>query len=145
MEDTSTRLKIILNELGMKQVELYERCKPIAKRMGIKMQESAISQYISGKVKPSQRKLTVLGIALNVSEAWLMGFDVPRDREQNNIIPLTKKPTSIDEIIQMLTEIKESMTDDLSDDEKILIQNYRSLNKSLKAQARNIIAALADK
>ena len=41
---------------------------------------SDISQYCSGKTEPNQEKLFILGNALNVSEAWLMGFDVPMER-----------------------------------------------------------------
>lgn len=45
------------------------------------MGKSDISQYVSGKVEPGQDKLTILGLALNVSEAWLMGYDVPMARD----------------------------------------------------------------
>ena len=41
-------------------------------------------RYVSGKVEPSQEKLVVLGMALNVSEAWLMGFDVSPIRKDNS-------------------------------------------------------------
>ena len=52
------------------------------------MNKSDISQYVSGKVEPSQDKLVILGMALNVSEAWLMGFDVPPQRYPTpNITP----------------------------------------------------------
>ena len=44
------------------------------------MNKSDISQYCSGKVEPNQEKLFILGNALNVNEAWLMGFDVPMER-----------------------------------------------------------------
>ena len=47
----------------------------------VKMNKSDISQYVSGKVAPSQDKLVVLGMALNVSESWLMGMDTERDRQ----------------------------------------------------------------
>jgi transcriptional regulator with XRE-family HTH domain len=39
-----------------------------------------LSQYCHGKVAPSQQKLFLLAAALNVNEAWLMGYDVPRQR-----------------------------------------------------------------
>jgi hypothetical protein len=39
-----------------------------------------LSQYVSGKAVPRQDKLTVLGLGLGVSEAWLMGYDVPMER-----------------------------------------------------------------
>ena len=77
---TSIRLRQIMEERGIKQVDLVRMCAPFAREAGISMGKSAISQYVTGKSLPAQRQLTILGQALNVSEAWLMGFDVPRDR-----------------------------------------------------------------
>lgn len=48
------------------------------------MNKSDISQYCSGKAEPNQSKLFVLGAALNVSEGWLMGYDVPMERGDKN-------------------------------------------------------------
>ena len=45
------------------------------------MNRSDISQYVSGKVEPSQDKLTILGLALGVDPVWLMGIDVPMNSE----------------------------------------------------------------
>lgn len=39
-----------------------------------------LSSYISGKYKPRQNNIDTLAKALNVNEAWLMGFDVPMER-----------------------------------------------------------------
>lgn len=83
-ETTSTRLQRILSERGLKQVDVLERAAPYCKEYGIKLNKSDLSQYVSGKVEPGQDKLTVLGLALNVSEAWLMGFDVPMERNSAN-------------------------------------------------------------
>ncbi len=44
-----------------------------------------LSSYISGKYKPRQNNIDALAAALNVNEAWLMGFDVPMERASNNI------------------------------------------------------------
>ena len=44
-----------------------------------------LSSYISGKYKPRQNNIDALAAALNVSEAWLMGFDVPMERVSNNV------------------------------------------------------------
>ena len=44
-----------------------------------------LSSYISGKYKPRQNNIDSLAAALNVNEAWLMGFDVPMERASNNI------------------------------------------------------------
>ena len=42
-----------------------------------------LSSYISGKYKPRQNNIDAIASALNVSEAWLMGFDVPMERVPN--------------------------------------------------------------
>ena len=42
--------------------------------------KSAMSQYVSGKFIPKQTRIYLLSKALNVNEAWLMGYDVPMER-----------------------------------------------------------------
>lgn len=80
-ENTSLRLKSIMSERDLRQVDILELAKPFCKKYDVKMNKSDLSQYVSGKVEPSQDKLVILGMALNVNEAWLMGFDVPMERE----------------------------------------------------------------
>lgn len=79
-ENTAIRLNRIMTKRNLRQVDILERVKPFCIKYDIKMNKSDLSQYVSGKVEPSQEKLVVLGMALNVSEAWLMGFDVPMER-----------------------------------------------------------------
>lgn len=97
---TSVRLRQIIRERGLKQVDLVRMCEPYAREFGITMGKSSISQYVSGKSIPAQRQLTALGLALNLSEAWLMGYDVPRERAARpsntsedvpGIMPIRKK------------------------------------------------------
>lgn len=83
-ENTSDRLKQLMNERKLKQVDILNLSLPYCKKYNIKMNKSDISQYVSGKVEASQEKLVVLGMALNVSEAWLMGFDVSPIRKDNS-------------------------------------------------------------
>lgn len=66
------RLHDILKEKNIMQVEL-------CKMTGIG--KSAMSQYLSGSFTPRQENLYKLASALDVSEAWLMGYDVPCDRQ----------------------------------------------------------------
>ncbi len=94
---TAERLKEIMNIKGMKQVDVLEAAKPFCSKYGVKLGRNDISQYVSGKVNPSQKKLTVLGLAFNVSEAWLMGFDVPMNRGHKNI----SNVTSLSEYVQI--------------------------------------------
>lgn len=87
-ENTSSRLKHIMAERHLKQVDILNLAKPFCEEFGVKLGRNDLSQYLSGKVEPGQWKLTILGLALNVSEAWLMGYNVPMDRE---------KPTPVSE------------------------------------------------
>lgn len=42
--------------------------------------KSAMSQYVNGGLVPRQDRTLFIAKALNVSEPWLMGFDVPMER-----------------------------------------------------------------
>lgn len=82
-DTTADRLKQIMEERGLRQVDILKMTEIYCKKYGVKMNKSDISQYVSGKVEPSQEKLVVLGMALNVQEAWLMGLDVSRERKDS--------------------------------------------------------------
>ena len=79
---TADRLKSIMEERGIKQVDILEACKPYCEKYGIQLKKNDLSQYVSGKVQPSQHKLSILGMALKVNEVWLMGYNVPAGREE---------------------------------------------------------------
>ena len=64
----------------LRQVDILEAAEPFCKKYNVKLEKNALSQYVSGKVEPGQEKLTILGMALGVSEAWLMGYEVPMER-----------------------------------------------------------------
>ena len=67
-----------------RQIDILNSCLPYCEQFDVKMNKSDISQYVSGKVEPNQDKLYILGKALNVSEAWLMGYDVPMEKTPSN-------------------------------------------------------------
>lgn len=81
---TSSRLKEIMSEQNLRQVDILEMIAPYSKKMDIRLAKNDLSQYVSGKVEPSQEKLTLLSLALNVSEPWLMGYDVPKQEITSN-------------------------------------------------------------
>ena len=70
----SKRIAAALSIRNMRQSELCELTK---------IPKSAISQYISGAFEPKQDRIHLISKALDVSEAWLMGYDVPMEREKN--------------------------------------------------------------
>lgn len=79
METIANRIKLGLTIRNMKQSELVEKTK---------IGKSSISTYISGAYEPKQRNIYKIAQALNVNEAWLMGYDVPMERttDTNNHI-----------------------------------------------------------
>lgn len=68
---TAARLKEAMSSAGLKQLEL-------AKMTGLS--HSTISRYMSGLMEPKQKAVNLLAQALNVSEMWLWGYDVPMTR-----------------------------------------------------------------
>lgn len=76
---TSERLKEIMEKRGLRQVDILRICEPYCSAYGVKLNRNDLSQYVSGKTKPGQDKLTILSLALRVDEAWLMGYDVSSD------------------------------------------------------------------
>ena len=72
MSTASERIKEGMLLRGLKQVDLVEKT-------GIS--KGALSSYISGRYVPKQNNTFLIAKALDVSEAWLMGADVPMKRE----------------------------------------------------------------
>ena len=50
----------------------------LADQIGLSKQ--AISMYLSGARKPKRPTIKVIADALNVNEAWLIGYDVPKEK-----------------------------------------------------------------
>jgi repressor (phage associated) len=73
-----------MSETGLRQVDILDKSKPFQKQLGVKMGRSALSQYVTGKSKPDDKKLYLLSKTLGVSEAWLMGYDVEKKRVPDN-------------------------------------------------------------
>lgn len=96
--NTSERLRYILKERGLKQVDILEKCKPFCEKYGVRLAKNDLSQYVSGKVEPKQDKLSILGLALDVSECWLMGYDVPMERNNSISSISTKKLPLLGEV-----------------------------------------------
>lgn len=116
--NTAGRLQEIMKERGLRQIDLLEKCEPFAKRYGVKINKVAIHNYVIGKVLPKQDKLLILGMALNVNEAWLMGFDVPRERK--NPVDYVVK----DGDAELLVEVQ-----NLNSAQKDLLRDYIALLK----------------
>lgn len=83
---TAERLQQIIRDRGIKQADILAAAQPYCERYGVKLNKSDLSQFVNGKSNPGQWKLTVLALALNVSESWLMGLDVPMERQSSDSV-----------------------------------------------------------
>jgi transcriptional regulator with XRE-family HTH domain len=94
------RIKKALYIKGMKQSDLCRLTK---------IPKSALSQYISGAFEPKQDRIYLMAQALNVSEAWLMGLDVPMERQVKKVSP---SEPSLTEGEQLLLDLFRQIPED---------------------------------
>jgi transcriptional regulator with XRE-family HTH domain len=66
--------KRISKALAIREMRQSELCKLA------NVPKSSLSLYLSGAYEPKQDRIYAMAKALNVSEAWLMGYDVPMER-----------------------------------------------------------------
>ena len=78
IESCAIRIRKALSIRNMTQSELCRRTK---------IATSAMSEYIKGLYDPKQDKIYIMAQALNVDPVWLMGFDVPMEKEDKKISP----------------------------------------------------------
>lgn len=124
---TSDRLQQIMSEGNLKQVDILDKVRPYADKYNVKMNKSDISQYVSGKVEPGQKKIYVLSKALGVNEAWLMGYDVIKST--NTLVNISK-----DELFSLLN----------SYDKELLKEIYHYIEEILYPSRKTIITWLND-
>lgn len=95
------RLREAMNMRNKKQVDLE-------RETGIN--RSAISRYLSGEYEPKNKPIYELAKALDVSEQWLMGYNVPMERpkaQKNNdaISDIVVKLRSDEEFLSIVDKI----------------------------------------
>lgn len=111
---TASRLQQVMSERNLKQVDVISLSKVHQKELGVKLGKSALSQYINGKSTPDQEKLVLLARTLGVSEAWLMGYDVPMTKDS--------QPTNAHDIDNIIDNAMMFDGKPLTDDDKRAIR-----------------------
>jgi len=122
----SSRIKEGMKAARMKQVDLVEKT-------GIP--KSTMSQYVNGRFKPKQDALNLIAKALNVDEAWLLGFNVPPERKPKEEY-LTEGTNDLKELCKFLQsnpEIK-ALTATLREMTEDEIQELARYGKFLRAR-----------
>ena len=101
MATTADRISEAMKLRDMRQADLVEKT-------GIS--KGALSSYISGRYVPKQNNVYLIAKALDVSEAWLMGADVPMQRIESPT--LTRRDTrDIEKILEQTGEQLTSQED----------------------------------
>ncbi len=130
---TAARLKQIMMERGLTQADVIKLSEPLCKVHNVKMNKSSLSQYCNGKCEPLQDKIYVLARALDVSEGWLMGYNVPR-----------RRPSDAERFSAFADEFNAQHPYLFPTDEKELLNNYRRLlpdnKKKLKKYASSLLS-----
>ena len=108
---TSERLQEAMRAARMKQADL-------ARATGLS--KGGISNYVTGRYEPKSDIISKLAKALNVSEMWLWGYDVPKDR-----IVKKDSPTEAD----------------LSEGEKMLLELFRRVPEDQQTLVLQMIRA----
>lgn len=98
IESCGKRIAKALTIRDMTQSELAEITK---------IPKSSISLYLKGAYEPKNDRIYIIAKALRVSEAWLMGYDVPMENiEENN--PSEPQLTGVDkelwEVLKLIPE-----------------------------------------
>ena len=99
VESCGQRISEALKYRDMKQADLCKLAK---------VPKSSLSLYLSGAYEPKQDRIYDMARVLNVSEAWLMGYDVPMARQD------PKKNSSPEEI-------------KLNEGEQLLLELFRKI------------------
>ena len=113
VETCGQRLAKAIKYRSMKQADLCKLAK---------VPKSSLSLYLSGAYEPKQDRLYDMARVLNVSEAWLMGYDVPMERQD------PKKGQSPEE-----TKLNEG--------EQLLIDLFRKIPEDQQGLVLNLIRA----
>lgn len=78
MATSTERINQIMREKKLRQIDVLNLAKPFQEKYNIKFYKSHLSQYVNGKSNPDNEKIFLLSKVFGVSEAWLLGYDVPR-------------------------------------------------------------------
>ena len=103
VESCGARISKALRIRDMKQSELC-RIADIPK--------SSLSLYLSGAYEPKQNRAYDMAAALDVNEAWLLGYDVPMERKECH------SPVSDEDLKFALFNGQDGVTDEMLDEVK---------------------------
>lgn len=113
---TAERLQIAMADAGMQPADL-------AKAANIN--KGSLSRYLSGEREPKQITANKMAVALNVSEMWLWGYDVPKDRsikqkENDDLVEITVRMRRDAAFFKAVKSLYKLSNDDFETIERLL-------------------------
>ena len=121
-EKCSERISKALSIRNIKQTELCEKTK---------IPKSALSQYITGAFEPKQDRLMLIAQALDVDPVWLMGFDVPMEKQE--------KGSSDDKNLTEGKRLMLELLDEIPEEEQILLAKSIRAFRQIPAEHQKIL------
>lgn len=96
---TSSRLQEIMNKKQIKQADL-------ARMTGIS--RGAVSNYVLGRYEPKSDVINKFAVALNCSEMWLWGYDVPMERNETPQITSQELTDGEKQLLELFRQVPEN-------------------------------------
>jgi transcriptional regulator with XRE-family HTH domain len=118
---TSIRLQEIMKERNIKQAEL-------ARLTGIS--RGAVSNYVLGRYEPKSDIINKFAKALNCSEMWLWGYDVPKQRRE-----------ILSSVDLQLFGGSEPQSPALTEDEELLLKLFRQMPEDTQKMYLEVLRA----
>ena len=123
LKTIAQRIREALDLRGMKQSDLVS-----ATGIG----KSSISTYLTGEYEPKQRNIYKIAKALDVSESWLMGYDVPMNPSSKSINELSLPQEAL-EIADLYLKLDDLDRAEIKGEIKGMLKNpkYKPKNKEV--------------
>lgn len=80
--------------------------------------KSSLSLYLKGAYEPKQDKVYKMASVLNVNEVWLMGYDVPMEKDEITPTKMVELTENEETMLELFRHIPESQ-------QRVLIQMIR--------------------
>ena len=119
MPTSTERINQIMKEKKLRQIDVLNLAKPFQQKYNIKFSKSHLSQYVNGKSNPDNEKIFLLSKVFGVTEAWLLGYNVPRYERIENTGPQTPQGLKIPVLGTVAAGIPISAVEEILDYEEV--------------------------
>ena len=119
MATSTERINQIMKEKKLRQIDILNLAKPFQQKYNIKFSKSHLSQYVNGKSNPDNEKIFLLSKVFGVTEAWLLGYNVPRYERIENTGPQTPQGLKIPVLGTVAAGIPISAVEEILDYEEV--------------------------